>query len=145
MYVEVAGPAAAALTLGQAIMVVVEGINHTGKVIALRSDPDPATFTHALRIRLTGEGLLTGLLASASLPLKPLQNILAVPVSSLLQEDGQVYVFVIKDGKLKRRQVQMGTRHQEQVVITRGLNAGEVIVARDVAALSDGQSVITGE
>jgi hypothetical protein len=58
-----------------------------------------------------------------------------------LREEGRAYVFVIHDSQLERREVGTGLRHAEQLVITRGLREGEVIVASDVAALSHGQSV----
>lgn len=140
-YTEVSGSTAAALRLQQPVTITVAGREIEGQLIALRSDPDPSTFTHALRIRLPGEGLLPGGLASTRLPLIRLQSVLAVPVASILQEEGRTYVFVIHDGRLERREVVSGVRHLEQRVITRGLQAGETIVAADVATLSHGQSV----
>jgi RND family efflux transporter MFP subunit len=140
-YTEVSGATAAALRLQQSVGIRVAGREVEGQIIALRSDPDPSTFTHALRIRLPGEGLLPGGLASTRLPLTRLESVLAVPVASVLQEEGRAYVFVIHDGRLERREVDSGLRHADQLVITRGLREGEVIVASDVAALSHGQSV----
>ena len=140
-YAEVSGAAAAALHLQQAITIQVNGHAVEGQIVALRSDPDPSTFTHALRIRLPGKGLLPGSLAHTRLPLSRLESVLAVPIASVLQEDGRVYIFVIHDGKLERREVTSGPRHRDQLVITHGLNEGETIVASDVATLSHAQSV----
>jgi RND family efflux transporter MFP subunit len=140
-YTEVSGVTAAALRLQQSVSIRVNEREVEGQIIALRSDPDPSTFTHALRIRLPGEGLLPGGLASTRLPLTRLESVLAVPVASVLREEGRAYVFVIHDSQLERREVGTGLRHAEQLVITRGLREGEVIVASDVAALSHGQSV----
>lgn len=140
-YAEVSGSTAAALRLQQPISIRAAGREIEGRVIALRSDPDPSTFTHALRIRLPGEGLLPGSLASTRLPLTRLDSVLAVPVASVLQEEGRAYVFVIDDGRLQRREVSSGLRHRDQLVITSGMSEGESIVATDVATLSNGQSV----
>lgn len=140
-YTEVTGATAAALHLQQPVNIRVAGREIEGQVIALRSDPDPSTFTHALRIRLPGEGLLPGGLATTRLPLTRLESVLAVPIAGVLQEEGRTYVFVIRDGKLERREVGNGLRHAEQLVITHGLRAGETVIASDVAALSHGQSV----
>ncbi|WP_172597581.1 efflux RND transporter periplasmic adaptor subunit [Sulfuriflexus mobilis] len=140
-YTEVTGSTAAALHLQQPVNIRVAGREIEGQVIALRSDPDPSTFTHALRIRLPGEGLLPGGLATTRLPLTRLESVLAVPIAGVLQEEGRAYAFVIRDGQLERREVGSGLRHAEQLVITRGLRAGDIIVANDVAALSHGQSV----
>lgn len=145
LYVEVSGPVVASLALGQAVEVDVDGKPWQGTILALQNDPDPRTFTHALRIRLDGQDLQSGQLAIASLPLRPLQDVLAIPVSAVLRDEGQDYVFVIHDGALQRREISGGERYQDQVVVRRGLVAGEQIVARDVAALSDGQAVEVGE
>ncbi len=140
-YAEVSGATAVALRLQQLVSISVNGRQIEGRIIALRSDPDPSTFTHALRIRLPGEGLLPGGLASTRLPLSRLESVLAVPVASVLQEEGRVYVFVIREGQLERREVMSGLRHRDQLVITQGLSEGETIVASDVATLSHAQSV----
>ena len=94
-----------------------------------------------LRIRLPGEGLMPGALAEVELPLRPLEAVLLAPVSALLREDGRAYLFVERGGTLQRREVAAGPRHGAQVVIHDGVEAGERIVLRDVAALSDGQAV----
>lgn len=141
LYVEVTGDTAAAISLQQMVAVEVNGKSYRGKVIALRSDPDPETFTHAIRIRLKGENLLPGTLGKVELPLQIQHSVLAVPVSSLLQEEGHNYVFVINNKRLERREVQRGIRNKDSIVVRSGLQAGEQIVARDIAALTDGQTV----
>ncbi|MCK4742960.1 MAG: efflux RND transporter periplasmic adaptor subunit [Sulfuriflexus sp.] len=141
LYIEVDGTTAAALSLQQKVSLQVNGKTQTGVLIAIRSDPDPTTFTHAVRIRLDNKGLLPGTLGSVQLPLQVQASALVVPVSSLLQEDGRSYVFVIKGTQLERREVKMGTRDKDRIVIESGLQDGVKIVARDIAALTDGQKV----
>jgi len=141
LYVEVTGDTASAISLQQSVSVEINGQRHSGKIIALRSDPDPVTFTHAIRIRLEGEKLLPGTLGLVELPLPTQKSVLAVPVSSLLQEDGRSYVFVIKAGRLERREVQVGIRNNDNIVVQSGLQENEKIVARDIAALTDGQTI----
>lgn len=141
LYAEVTGGIASAISLQQAVKINVQGKSYDGKVVALRSDPDPQTFTHAIRIRLDSKNLLAGTLGIVDLPLKIQEAVLAVPVSSLLQEEGRSYLFVIKDGRLERREVQRGIRDKDSIIIQSGLQVGEQIVARDIAALTDGQTV----
>jgi len=141
LYIEVDGTTAAALSLQQTLSLQVNGKTQTGVLIAIRSDPDPVTFTHAVRIRLNNKSLLPGTLGTVRLPLQKQSSTLVVPVSSLLQEDGRNYVFVIDDNQLERREVKTGIRDKDRFVVESGLQAGEQIVARDIAALSDGQRV----
>jgi hypothetical protein len=131
------------MSLGQTIEVSVSGKKRMGRIIALQNDPDPRTFTHALRVRLDGKGLQTGELATANLPLRQFMDVLTVPVSAVLRDEGRDYVFFIQQGKLQRKQIEIAARYQDQFVVEAGLVVGDSIVARDVAALTDGQAVET--
>jgi RND family efflux transporter MFP subunit len=140
-YAELPGDVQSSLTLGQVVSVSVDGVAREGRLVSLQREPERATHTLALRVRLAGEGLIPGALAETQVPLLPLSNALLVPVAALLREDGKAYLFVEQGGRLARRQVRTGQRDGEAIVITDGVTAGERIVARDVAALSDGQQV----
>ncbi len=140
-YAELPGDAHTDLTLGQRQSIAVAGERHEGVLVALQREPDRSSHTRALRIRLPGEGLAPGMLASTELPLQPLLGALQVPVSALLREEGRAYLFVEQEGRLSRREVETGMRDGDAVVILSGVEADERIVARDVAALSDGQQV----
>ncbi len=143
LYAEIPGDAQTALNLGQSLNIQVAGERREGSLISLQREPDRNTHTLALRIRIPGTGLMPGALAEASLPLRPLHDVLLVPVSALLREDGKAYLFVEQGGKLARHEVQSGIRDGDTIVILSGVEAGQRIVARDVAALSDGQQVKT--
>ena len=67
---------------------------------------------------------------------------LVVPATAVLLEEGSAFVFRVQDEHLQRVEVQLGERVEQQQIITAGMEAGEQVVVRDVAALSDGQAVI---
>ncbi|HLA75673.1 MAG TPA: efflux RND transporter periplasmic adaptor subunit [Gammaproteobacteria bacterium] len=142
LYAEVPGGIAAALQLGQQVDVRIGGQHQQGEIVALQTDPNPATSSHALRIRLAGQVWLPGELAQAEFALKPLHDALVVPIAAILQEEGKAYVFVAAQGVLQRRAVMLGPRVQDRQVISGSVRAGENIVARDVAALAEGERVI---
>ncbi|MDH5785657.1 MAG: efflux RND transporter periplasmic adaptor subunit [Chromatiales bacterium] len=143
LYAEFPGDSQTNLTLGQPITITVEGHPYQGRLLSLQREPDRTTYTLALRIRIPAEGLSPGTLAEVELPLRPLSDVLLAPVSALLREDGHAYLFVEEQGRLSRREVEAGVRHGTQVVIRHGVEAGQRIVLRDVAALSDGQQVVS--
>ncbi len=140
-YAELPGNTPTALSLGQSIAIEVDGVSHQGTVRSLQRAPDRTTHTLAMRIRVAGEGLMPGAIAETQLPLRTLHDVLQVPVASLLREDGRAYLFVEREGRLSRREVEPLQRSGGKVVIRGGVEPGERIVARDVAALSDGQQV----
>ena len=141
LYVEVRGELAQALAQGQEVKVQANGRALAGKIVALQIDPDPLTFTHALRVRLPGDSVRSGMVAQVQLPLHPLQQVIAVPVTAVLQDEGHSYVFRVIDNVLQRTEVIAGRRVGDLQVVHSGLNIDDVIVMRDVAALSDGQQV----
>ena len=141
LQLDVRGKVAAALSLNQDINVRVGSKSIQGKLIALQPDPDPSTNTHALRIRLSGEVIQSGMLASADLPLVKRLDALTIPVSSVATNAGESHVYIYKEGKIKRIRVELSQRVGGEYIISSGLQPGEMIVARDVAGLSDGQRV----
>jgi len=142
-YAQVRGPVARALTLGQSVTVRVGDRPYTASVAAVQPDPDPSTFTHAIRLRMPESETRSGALAVAQLPLQALRNALVVPSTAILLEDGSAFVFRVEGDHLQRVAVQLGPRVVQQQVIVSGIDAGEQVVTRDVAALADGQVVIS--
>ncbi len=142
LYLEVNGTVAAALRMAQRVTVrPLQGEPREGVVIALQRDPDPRTFSHAVRVRLPGMGLMPGQAARALLPLPPLPDALVVPVSAVWYGERGDFVFKVEAGRLQRVAVELGPRHDPWQVVRKGLDAGDIVVSRDVALLSDGQPV----
>jgi len=141
LYVEVRGDVAQALTQGQSVDVDVNGLQLAGKVIALQADPDPVTFTHALRVRLAGDRVRPGQVAQAHLQLQPLHGVLAVPATAVLFDEGRTYVFRLNSDTLEMVEVVPGKRVGELQVVQQGISANDRIVTRGVSSLSHGQLV----
>jgi RND family efflux transporter MFP subunit len=139
--VAVSGDVAAALTLGQPLNVTVEGREVAGELVALQIDPDTQTHTHPLRVRIEGEGLLPGQLGRVALPLRARKDALVVPVSAVLREEGNHYVFLVRQGRLVRQQVVPGIREGDWQLLSQGVEQGDQLVARDVDVLSHGIEV----
>lgn len=141
LYVEVRGNVAQSLAQGDTVDVVVDGVTLPGKVIALQIDPDPVTFTHALRVRVAGMSVRPGQIAQVRLPLPQLRKVTAVPVTAVLYDEGQTFVFRLDDDRLVMSAVTLGERVGDLQVVQRGVDAGYRIVTHNVSALSDGQQV----
>lgn len=140
-YVEVDGTTALALELNQEVTVKTGDEEHPGILVALQTDPDPRTFTHALRIRIPGDRAAPGQLAVARLPLPVLENALIVPVEALRVDAAGQAVFRIKGQSLQRIAVTPGPRVGAWQVVESELEEGDQIVARDVAAMDARRSI----
>jgi HlyD family secretion protein len=142
-YAQIRGYLARALQIGQAVRVDVQGTTYEATVASIQPDPDPETFTHAIRLRMPEDEIRSGSVAVANLPQPSLTGALVIPVTAVLMDDGQAYVFHVRNDLLERIAVELGMRVDQQQVIVAGLSAGDPVVVRDVAALSDGQAVVS--
>jgi len=141
LYVEVRGDVAQSLQQGQEVDVVIDAVTLPGKVIALQIDPDPVTFTHALRVRVAGTGVRPGQVAQAHLPLRGLNRVTAVPNTAVLFDEGRTYIFRLDGDRLVLVEVSLGERVGELLAVRQGIDASDRIVTHDVSALSHGQQV----
>lgn len=140
-YGELDGEAAAQLSLGQAVALQSGEGKYQATIIALQPVAKANTATHALHARLDNPGLLAGSLATITLPLTLIASAHMVPAEAVVRADGETFVFVVSDKILQRRNVVLGPREGGQQVVLEGVQAGEIIIARDGAALMDGQVV----
>jgi HlyD family secretion protein len=73
---------------------------------------------------------------------------LLLPLTVVRREDGRNVVYVVADGRLQRRGVQVAERRADDIMISAGVRAGEQVVAAGPnVVLRDGQRVriITGD
>lgn len=64
-----------------------------------------------------------------------------LPASAIRMDGNDPRVFVVVDSHLEERVVQVGESTTDGVVIRKGVETGETVVARDVESLKDGQAV----
>jgi RND family efflux transporter MFP subunit len=64
-----------------------------------------------------------------------------IPSSAVRQEGGKPIVFLVRDGKLERRAVTLGSQRGDDVQVLAGVNDGDPLVIKGPASLRDGQAV----
>lgn len=141
LYAEVRGDVAQSLEQGQVVTVEVNGVQVPGEVIALQVDPNPETFTHALRVRIAGDQARPGQVAQVRLPLREMHGVTAVPLTAVLFDEGRASVFLVDGNTLQQVEVKPGERVDGLQIVLQGLAATDRVVTRDVSALSHGQQV----
>ena len=85
--------------------------------------------------------LKPGLFATASIQQPHSAPALLVPVTSVETVSGTSRVYVIKDAKVEERVVTLGERVRDQIELTSGVSAGEIVAAEPNGRLSDGAAV----
>jgi len=70
---------------------------------------------------------------------------LTIPYAALLDDGGRSYVFVVKDGVARSRDVSPGNSAGDRIQILKGLVPGEQVVTEGGTALEDGMKVRTSD
>jgi multidrug efflux system membrane fusion protein len=84
-----------------------------------------------------------GQFVNVRLVLKVLENAVMVPAQAVQLAQTGPYVYVVQDGKLPElRQVEVGQRQGDQVVIDKGVGAGELVVTEYVINVRPDQPVM---
>jgi len=82
-----------------------------------------------------------GMTGTADFILAHKENILTLPSSVIVERDGEVFVFVVDDGKARQRPLRIGLRNEELVEVVAGLQTGEQVIQRGRNKVKDGQAV----
>lgn len=133
----------ARLAVGAAVKVEADGLGEavTGRIARLSPAADPMAHTHLVKIDVSGKGLRSGAFARVLFPTGR-APVLRVPAEAVQNRAGIVGVFVVDgQGVAEYRMVRTGATREGQTEILSGLAAGERVVTRNAAALSNGDAV----
>lgn len=117
---------------------------HKGLVDFAEPQVDPRTGTFSVRAELPNPDrvLLPGQFTKVKLLLDVRENATVVPIKSVLIEKGGAFIYVMRrDTTVERRFIELGPEFQNNVVVERGLSAGERIVTEGYHKLNPGMKV----
>lgn len=130
---------------GSGIRFTTDGSKQTydGKIYALEPQVDPATRTLKIRALSPNQdhSLLPGQFARVRLTLESLDDALMVPTQSVVPELNGHKVFLIQQGKVTEKQVEIGMRTATHVQIVGGLQAGDTVLTTGILQARPGSPV----
>lgn len=123
------------LKVGQEVTVEVEavaGLKLVGRVDRIAPQ---ATFRNGVKgfstriiLKNAEDAVRPGMTANLSIPLISVGNVLAIPLASVFNDQGERFVYVkTGDDKFERQPVQLGVADFDFAEVTKGLKGGEVI------------------
>jgi multidrug efflux pump subunit AcrA (membrane-fusion protein) len=139
--------------LASAELDAVPGASYTAEVVTI--DPTPTTSTRggvtylvrmSFGVGLGADGVVAptprpGMSAVARLRVRTARDVLAAPVSAVFRDGQRDAVWVVTNGKARKRLVRIGAQGESHDQILEGLKAGERIVVRGADRVRDGQQV----
>lgn len=108
--------------------------------IDARVDPDTRMATVLASVP-SGRGFLAGEAVRAEMVAEVRQDVVLVPREAVLNDETGPYVFLAQQGQAKRRRVQTGEGSRSSTEILSGLAAGDTVITRGNAVLSDGMKL----
>lgn len=110
----------------------------TGTIREITPAGDPVARTFRIRVALPDDTpLRVGMNVEANVVVREKADVLLAPAAALLQEA----VFVVEEGRARRRPVSIGIRGAQMVEIVSGLRDGERVVVPVPSDLRDGAAV----
>ena len=107
-----------------------------------RVDSDTRTMRVEVDVQNPTLELVPGMYAQASIALDEAKNALTIPVQAVDRVDEKTSVMVVtKDHKIASRNVELGLESADRVAVTRGLDAGDLVVLGNRAQLKEGTLV----
>ena len=118
-----------------------------GKVSRISWALDPKTRTIRVEIDIPNPDarLRPGLYAYATIVAKEHPDVLTVPSTAVVEENGKPRCVVVADGKAARRPVVLGLNDLTRAEVVSGLAADDAVVKANAASLADGQPVQVAE
>lgn len=88
-----------------------------------------------------GGGLAPGAFVTADVEVDANRQGVIVPQRAVQSAEGRSFVFVAQEGKMLRRDVELGDRMTENVVVTSGLAAGQKVLCGPPGSMRDGAAM----
>jgi len=85
------------------------------------------------------KGLIYGFHVQVKIPYG--ESKVLVPETAIIKEDGKTYVFLIKEGILKKHEIQIGKKEEEHILVKKGLKENDELVAEITEDLKEGDEV----
>jgi HlyD family secretion protein len=82
-----------------------------------------------------------GMSAVVDLQVRTARDAISVPATAIVREGDRDAVWVVEDGRARRRAVTVGTEGPDEVAVTEGLRVGEQVVVRGADQVQEGQEL----
>ena len=126
------------------VKVQATGKTFTGKIVRFTRELDPSTRTMLAEIDVpnTNQALSTGMYAETNIVLQQQNNVLLVPESAVIKDEGQPYVLTV-DGnhKVGRAPVTLGIEGANRIAIVSGLTDNQSVIVSGQTNYQIGEQV----
>ncbi|HYM77912.1 MAG TPA: efflux RND transporter periplasmic adaptor subunit [Candidatus Dormibacteraeota bacterium] len=112
----------------------IEGISQIASLDFSGGWPITRNFTLEILLDQTDSRFKPGITGQVTVVVDHVPNAISIPAQALFQKSGQNVAYVWAGSQFEEREVEVGRRSGDRVLIAKGLNAGELVALRDPTA-----------
>ena len=79
-----------------------------------------------------------GMNGDATIIISQKENVLTVPITAVVEDDSGAHIWIVEEGKAKRKDVETGTFSINEAEILSGLEGGESVIVRPPVRIEEG-------
>jgi multidrug efflux pump subunit AcrA (membrane-fusion protein) len=111
------------------------------KSISPRTAASRRSFPVEIIVENPDQIIKAGMTSQVSIPIERAADSIIIPQNALLEDSSAFYTFVVADGKVERRDLEISLENENNAVVSSGLKVGEKVVTLGKESLSDGDSI----
>ncbi|HEX9092485.1 MAG TPA: efflux RND transporter periplasmic adaptor subunit, partial [Coriobacteriia bacterium] len=115
----------------------------TIKSAAVQTTTGGIAFPVLLSMNGGDKKILLGMSGSVDIEVSAVTDAISVPIEAIFDEEGNKYVFVVADNKVKKTKVTTGALTDTRAQILDGIAAGTDVAVGNLSSLKDGMTVRT--
>lgn len=135
----------ARLAAGMPLSLSIAGWNETIETELTAVSPviDPQTNAFMAHATVPNESqqLKGGMRVTATVELGTVQEAVVIPADAVLYQDGEPYTFVAEENRVRRQELELGTRDGASIQVIDGVNEGDEVVTVGKERLTDGAAI----
>jgi len=124
------------LSIGGGVEIIIDslpGKPFTGiiETVGLKADDATRTFPVEIIVSNEGEMLLPGMVSRVTIAAKEPKEVIMIPKHAVRSVKGQTVAYVMNQGEVEQRRVYLGKDLGEQVIVEKGLDAGDMLIVSE--------------
>ncbi|MCH1627691.1 efflux RND transporter periplasmic adaptor subunit [Ferdinandcohnia quinoae] len=104
---------------------------------------EPTFYPFFIQLDEVNDQLKSGFHVDVSIETDSRENVLTISKKAILKQKKDHFVFLIKDGKLEKRLVNIGLTSGSKLEITSGLKKNDLMISKQIKQVKNGSIVVT--
>ena len=133
------------LKAGDQIKVLHNGAEYNGNITEISNALSNSTGLYDVKASLEGEALQSGMKVKLTLLKNKADNVLTLPISAVMYSGNDAYIYLYRDGKAVKKNVNVGIYDSDYIEIKKGLNTSDKVISTWSNELYDGAEVMLSQ